>query len=48
MPSPLNSNLELHLFGNENEALKIELNQLNNYPNIDFDKYKIFNLLPLN
>ena len=46
IPSPMNSNLELYLFGNENE--KIELNQLNGYPNIDFDLYEIFNLLPLN
>ena len=46
IPSPMNSNLELSLFGNENE--KIELNQLNGYPNIDFDLYEIFNLLPLN
>ena len=41
-------NLELYLFGNENDSPKIEINQLNGYPNIDFDLYEIFNLLPLN
>ena len=48
IPSPINSNLDLYLFGNDNESPKIELNQLNGYPNIDFDLYEIFNLLPLN
>ena len=48
VPSPMNSNLELCLFGNEKEYKKILLNQLNGYPIIDFDLYEIFNLLPLN
>ena len=47
-PSPLNSNLELYLFWNDSEYPKIELNQLSGYPNIDFDLFEIFNLLPLN
>ena len=48
IPSPINSNLELYLFGNDLENAKIRLNQLTGYPNIDFDLYEIFNLLPLN
>ena len=48
IPSPINSNLELDLFSNDNESQKIEINQLNGYPNIDFDLFEIFNLLPLN
>ena len=48
IPSPINSNLELYLFGNDSDNSKIRLNQLTGYPNIDFDLYEIFNLLPLN
>ena len=48
IPSPINLKLELNLFGNESDSPKIELNQLTGYPNIDFDLYEIFNLLPLN
>ena len=48
IPSPMNSNLELYLFGNENETSKIQINQLSGYPNIDFELYEIFNILPLN
>ena len=46
--SPINTNLELYLFGNDSDNSKIGLNQLTGYPNIDFDLYEIFNLLPLN
>ena len=48
IPSPLNSNLELFLFPHRNEEYKIEINQLNGYPNLDFDLFEIFNILPLN
>ena len=48
IPSPINSNLQLDLFGYDKENPKIEINQLNGYPNIDFDLFEIFNLLPLN
>ena len=49
IPSPINNKLKLYLFGSEyNDAPKIELNQLTGYPNLDFDLYEIFNLLPLN
>ena len=48
VPSPINHKLELHLFSTEKEDPKIELNQLTGYPNLDFDLYEIFNLLPLN
>ena len=47
-PSPINSKLELFLFGDEKDSQKIEINQLTGYPNIDFDLFEIFNLLPLN
>ena len=45
IPSPINSNLQLNLFLDHQ---KIELCQLTGYPNIDFDLYELFNLLPLN
>jgi len=45
IPSPINSNLQLNLFWDNK---KIELCQLTGYPNIDFDLYELFNLLPLN
>ena len=48
IPSPINSNLELDLFSNDNESPNIEISQLSGYPNIDFDLFEIFNLLPLN
>ena len=48
VPSPINNKLELFLFTNDKEDPKIELNQLNGYPNLDFDLYEIFNLLPVN
>ena len=48
VPSPMNSNLDLYLFRNEKDYKKITLNQLSGFPNIDFDLYEIFNLLPLN
>ena len=48
VPSPINNKLELYLFSSDNEGPKIELNQLNGYPNLDFDLYEIFNLLPVN
>ena len=48
IPSPINSNIELNIFGNEENSPIIEINQLSGYPNIDFDLYEIFNLLPLN
>ena len=48
IPSPINNKLDLYLFNNENEESKIELNLLNGFPNLDFDLFEIFNLLPLN
>ena len=48
IPSPINNKLDLYLFPNEKEDLKIEINQLTGFPNVDFDLYEIFNLLPLN
>ena len=48
IPSPINNKLELYLFTNDKEDPKVELNQLSGYPNLDFDLYEIFNLLPLN
>ena len=44
IPSPINSNLQLNLFW---DYKKIKLCQLTGYPNIDFDLYELFNLLPL-
>ena len=48
IPSPINHKLELNLFTTDKEDPKIELNQLNGFPNLDFDLFEIFNLLPLN
>ena len=48
VPSPINNKLELSLFTTEKEDPKIEINQLNGFPNLDFDLFEIFNLLPLN
>ena len=48
IPSPINYNLELNLFSHLKDKKKLQINQLNGYPNIDFDLYEIFNLLPLN
>ena len=48
VPSPINTKLELYLFTTDEKDPKIELNQLSGYPNLDFDLFEIFNLLPLN
>ena len=48
IPSPINNKIELSLFKTDKEDPKIELNQLSGYPNLDFDLFEIFNLLPLN
>ena len=48
IPSPINTKLELYLFTTDEKDPKIELNQLSGYPNLDFDLFEIFNLLPLN
>ena len=48
IPSPINNKLELSLFTTDKEDPKIEINQLNGFPNLDFDLFEIFNLLPLN
>ena len=48
IPSPINNKLELYLFTTDKENPKIEINQLNGFPNLDFDLFEIFNLLPLN
>ena len=48
IPSPINNNLHLNLFGSLMKIQDIEVNQLSGYPYIDFDLSEIFNLLPIN
>ena len=48
IPSPINNNLQLNLFGSVIKIPDIEIEQLSGYPYIDFDLSEIFNLLPIN
>ena len=47
IPSPMNNNLQLNIFGSLMKIPDIEINQLSGYPYIDFDLSKIFKLLPV-
>ena len=48
IPSPMNYNLQLDLFGFYFNSKPVEINQLSGYPYIDFDLKEVFNILPIN